>query len=327
MKKIIIFIITLSLLFSIQLKVSANTSSTYVIPGGESIGLKIDTGIEVVGKYTVETNDGKKNPWLNSQIEVGDYIVKINNISVKDNNDLIKVLKDVNTDVVNLELKRNNNTINTSIKVVKTKLNEPSIGLYIKDKMLGIGTLSFVYNNKFASLGHGIYENNNLIEVNDGKLTWSKVMGIKKATLNQAGEKRASLLTNDIGKITKVKDTGVYGVINYDIRKEKIKVAEINEVKCGPAKIYTVINGEKVSSYDIEIIDTKEQTTIGTKGLKIRITDIDLINETGGIVQGMSGSPIIQNGMLAGAVSHVTMENPTIGYAMYAKWMVEDLNN
>jgi stage IV sporulation protein B len=327
MKKIFIAIITLLFLLSFRINTFASTKEKYVIPGGESIGLKIETGIEVIGKYTVETNDGKKNPWANSQIDVGDYILKVNNVSVKNNQELIKVLKNVSTEVVNLELKHNNKTINTSINVVKTKLNEPSIGLYIKDKMLGIGTLSFIYEDKFASLGHGVYENNELIEQNDGKLTLSKVMGIKKATLNQAGEKRAAMLNNEIGTIKSIKETGVYGTINYNIRKEKIKVANIDEVKLGPAKIYTVIDGETVKAYDIEIINTLEQDSISTKGIKIRIIDPTLINITGGIVQGMSGSPIIQNGMLVGAISHVTIENPTIGYGMYAKWMLEDLCN
>ena len=193
--------------------------------------------------------------------------------------------------------------------------------------MLGIGTLSFVYDNKFASLGHGIYENNELININNGDLTYSNVVSIKKATLNQSGEKRATLASNKIGEIKTIKDSGVYGVISQKINKNKVKIADIEDVKCDDAVIYTVINGNKVETFDIEIIETKYQNSINSKGIKIKVTDSSLLNETGGIIQGMSGSPIIQNGELVGVVSHVTLDNPMIGYAVYAKWMYEDLIN
>ena len=226
-----------------------------------------------------------------------------------------------------MTIKRNNKLIKTNIDIVKTVAKEPSIGLYVKDKMLGIGTLSFVYDNKFASLGHGIYENNELININNGDLTYSNVVSIKKATLNQSGEKRATLASTKIGEIKTIKDSGVYGVISQKINKNKVKIADIEDVKCDDAVIYTVINGNKVETFDIEIIETKYQNSINSKGIKIKVTDSALLNETGGIIQGMSGSPIIQNGELVGVVSHVTLDNPMIGYAVYAKWMYEDLIN
>ena len=324
MKKIIFFIIFLSFCLTLTLNVHAN-NDIYVIPGGESIGLKIETGIEVVGKYSVQTNSGKKNPWSNSKIDVGDYIIKINDVKVSNNEMLIKTLKEIKTSTCTLQIKRDNKYFDTTIEVVKTITNEPSIGLYIKDKMLGIGTLSFVYNNKFASLGHGIYENNELINLYNGELTYSNVLSIQKATLNKAGEKRATLNSDTIGSINKIKDTGVYGTFNKTISKDKVKLADIDEVKCDDAEIYTVINGNNVEKFTVEIIETKTQSSIQSKGIKVKITDSNLINKTGGIVQGMSGSPIIQNGKLVGIISHVTLDNPTIGYAVYAKWMYDEL--
>lgn len=324
MKKIIFFIIFLSFCLTLSLNIKAN-NDIYVIPGGESIGLKIETGIEVVGKYSVQTNNGKKNPWANSQIDVGDYIVKINNVNISNNEELIKILKEIKSSTCTLQIKRDNKYYETNIDVVKTVSNEPSIGLYIKDKMLGIGTLSFVYNNKFASLGHGIYENNELINLNNGDLTYSNVLSIQKATFNKAGEKRATLSSDTIGKINKIKDTGVYGNFSKSISKDKIKLANINEVKCDKADIYTVLNGNNVERFAVEIIETKNQDSIQSKGIKVKVTDSKLISETGGIVQGMSGSPIIQNGKLVGVISHVTLDNPTIGYAVYAKWMYDEL--
>ena len=326
MKKIIFFIIFLCFSLTISINIKAN-NDIYVIPGGESIGLKIETGVEIVGKYSVSTNNGKKNPWQKSNIEIGDYIEKVNDYNVENNESLLKILKQIDENSCILTIKRNNKLIKTNIDIVKTNTNEPSIGLYVKDKMLGIGTLSFVYDNKFASLGHGIYENNELININNGDLTYSNVVSIKKATLNQSGEKRATLASNKIGEIKTIKDSGVYGVISQKINKNKVKIADIEDVKCDDAVIYTVINGNKVETFDIEIIETKYQNSINSKGIKIKVTDSSLLNETGGIIQGMSGSPIIQNGELVGVVSHVTLDNPMIGYAVYAKWMYEDLIN
>lgn len=326
MKKIIFFIIFLCFCLTISINIKAN-NDIYVMPGGESIGLKIETGVEIVGKYTVSTNDGKKNPWQKSNIEIGDYIEKVNDYNVENNESLLKILKQLDESSCVLTIKRNNKLIKTNIDIVKTVAKEPSIGLYVKDKMLGIGTLSFVYDNKFASLGHGIYENNELININNGDLTYSNVVSIKKATLNQSGEKRATLASTKIGEIKTIKDSGVYGVISQKINKNKVKIADIEDVKCDDAVIYTVINGNKVETFDIEIIETKYQNSINSKGIKIKVTDSALLNETGGIIQGMSGSPIIQNGELVGVVSHVTLDNPMIGYAVYAKWMYEDLIN
>ena len=326
MKKIIFFIIFLCFCLTISINIKAN-NDIYVMPGGESIGLKIETGVEIVGKYTVSTNDGKKNPWQKSNIEIGDYIEKVNDYNVENNESLLKILKQIDESSCILTIKRNNKLIKTNIDIVKTVAKEPSIGLYVKDKMLGIGTLSFVYDNKFASLGHGIYENNELININNGDLTYSNVVSIKKATLNQSGEKRATLASTKIGEIKTIKESGVYGVISQKINKNKVKIADIEDVKCDDAVIYTVINGNKVETFDIEIIETKYQNSINSKGIKIKVTDSALLNETGGIIQGMSGSPIIQNGELVGVVSHVTLDNPMIGYAVYAKWMYEDLIN
>lgn len=324
MKKIIIFLFLSIFILLNPLYIQAN-DTIYVIPGGESIGLKIETGVEVVGKYSVQTNEGKINPWSNSKIEIGDYILEINNIKISNNDDLIKNLKLINDQECTLKIQRNDELLNTSILVVKTTQNEPSIGLYVKDKMLGIGTLSFVYNNQFASLGHGIYENNELIDIKKGDLTFSNVLSIKKATLAQAGEKRAALTSELIGQIKAIKNSGVYGTFDKTLNKSKVKLAKVNDVKTGEASIYTVLNGTKVEQFDVEIIEIKPQSHVDSKGIKIKVTDSTLISSTGGIVQGMSGSPIIQNGSLIGVVSHVTLENPTIGYAVYAEWMYNDL--
>lgn len=325
MKKIFLSLLVIMIIISSKVSLFAKENYYYVTPGGESIGLKIETGIEIVGKYSVQTVEGKNNPWKNSELIVGDYITAVNNVKVNNNTELTTYLNNNNFEYVTLTISRNNQSFTTSIDVVETLNNEKSIGLYVKDKMLGIGTLSFVYEDKFASLGHGIYDDKKLISSTNGELTWSVVQGVKKATTQVAGEKRATLSKTEIGKIKAIKDSGVYGNFNEKLNKKKIPVAGIEEVKCSTAKIYTVINDNTVESFDVEIINLKSQTIPESKGIKIKIIDEDLINETGGIVQGMSGSPIIQDNKLIGVVSHVTVENPTIGYGIYAKWMLDEM--
>lgn len=303
-------------------------SDTYVIPGGDAIGLKLDTGIYVAGKYQVTCKNSKLSPWKNSDIEEGDRILTCNGITVLKTSDLNRLIQNTNNKSVTLEISRNNETFNTSIDVVETINGEQTIGLYVKDRLIGIGTLTFIdpKTNSFASLGHGISDKSLNFGSVSGELVNSSIEGIKKGTPGNSGEKRASLISNQLGIITLNSITGVYGKINTIENKKTIRVAEQNEVKKGKAKILTVIEGSTVESFDIEIISITLQESKGVKGIKIRVTDEDLIDVAGGIVQGMSGSPIIQNNMLVGAVSHVSLEDPTIGYGMHIEWMLEECN-
>ena len=329
-KKICFSFLLLFLIITISnTKIYANQVHRFVIPGGETIGLKIDTGVHIIGKYEVMTSAGKVKPWENSDILENDIIISINNIKINNNQELLKVLKRIELEEVELELLRNKQIIKTKIKVVKTKDSEKSLGLYIKDKIAGIGTLTFIdpINNRFAALGHGIYEDNNLVKSSNGELVDSKIQSIKKAIPGSSGEKRASLLNNKIGMIKLCSDTGIYGKMNSikTYKKDKIETARQDETKLGIAYFYTVINDQNIEKYKIEIIEVHRQTDSEPKGIKFRVTDSVLIKNTGGIVQGMSGSPIIQDGKLIGAVSHVNVDNPLIGYGIHIDWMIRDL--
>lgn len=326
MKKIIqIFTFLIICSAFINLKVKASTND-FVYLSGDSIGIKMDTGVYVAGKYQVQTNNGKISPWKDSNIEVGDKIVKIDNITVESNNDILNYLSKCKNESVNLTICRNKSIYNTEINVLKNLSNEYTIGLYIRDKILGIGTMTFITNDKyFASLGHGIYDNNVLLNTLSGSIYYSSVSSIKKAEPGVAGEKRASIDNISIGKILSNDVTGLYGKINSINNKNKIGIGCQNDVKIGPAKIYTSIEKNDIREYDIEICECVIQKKSSIKGLKIKIVDEDLINQTGGIVQGMSGSPIVQNGKIIGAVSHVTLENPIYGYGMHVEWMLEEV--
>lgn len=333
MKKYGKIVVTLVFLFisicSLRL-ISYASSNNSVYVGGENIGIKINTGVVIIGKYEVDTADGKISPWENSNIEIGDEIISINGLKITDNKSLINVLKNIETSTTKLEILRNKTKFITNIDIVMTKNNQKSLGLYIKDKLLGVGTITFINseNGNFAALGHGIYYDNNLFARPNGVILDSNVDSIKKGIPGDAGEIRSSINSQVIGYIGKNTISGLYGKsIKEQFKNKKLmEIAEINDIKIGKATILTTLDDNVVREYDIEIIELDKQTSENIKGIKIKITDERLINKTGGIVQGMSGSPIIQDGKLVGAVSHVVVDNPIIGYGMYAKWMYNNTN-
>lgn len=327
-KKYLILIIFSTFLFSYKfIPIFANEN--YVYLGGDSIGVKFDTGVIITGQFEVMTKNGKTKPWKNSNLIAGDQILKFNGKIVDNNQTLLKYLCITNLTEVDLLIKRNNQKINTTIKVVETINDEKSLGLYVKDQMIGIGTITYIdpETNYFASLGHGVYTDNISLGNIDGNLVYSQVEGIKKGTTGIPGEKRAVLDTNVIGTIKFNDQSGVYGIINstYQIHN-KVKIGSQKEIEKGKAKIYTVINANEIKAYDVVITDYNYQTTKETKGLKIKVIDQNLIKETGGIIQGMSGSPIVQNGKIIGAVSHVSVNNPLIGYGVHIIWMENEIN-
>ena len=330
-KKIFYSFYILIIIFTISIaNINANQIHYHVIPGGESLGLKLNTGVYIVGKYEVLTNLGKVSPWKESNIKENDLLIAIDNKKVSNNIELLNILKNLNNET-ELILKRDQQIIKTKIKIVDTKNNEKSLGLYIKDKIIGIGTLTFIdpKTNKFASLGHGIYENNELIENKNGFVVDSKINSIKKAIPGLSGEKRASILKEDLGVISLCSKTGIYGKFNQidKFKKDLIQTSRQDEIKKGTAYFYTVISDKKVEKFKIEITDITMQSESSPKGIKFKVVDSNLIKETGGVVQGMSGSPIIQDGKLIGAVSHVNVENPLIGYGIHIEWMIKDLES
>lgn len=323
--------ISLGLLLVIVLGFNTNfvkASTIEVIPGGESIGIKLNTGVYVAGKYQVETPNGKKLPWRKSDIEIGDKLLKIDGIDIENNQQLTKCLNASIDNEVILTILRGSIEFDTNIEIIENMQQEKSIGLYIKDKIVGVGTLTFINpeTKSFASLGHGIVDQKVLIGSISGDLLVSNIDDIKKAIPGVPGEKKAVISNNVIGKLTKNNATGLYGNINSRtfLNKKKIKVANQDEVKLGKATILTVLEDDQVKEYSIEIVEINKQNTRNIKGLKIKITDPVIIEKCGGIVQGMSGSPIIQNGKLVGAVSHVIVDEPLIGYGIHIEWMVND---
>ncbi|MFS0672764.1 SpoIVB peptidase [Ornithinibacillus sp. 179-J 7C1 HS] len=309
-----------------------------VIPGGQSIGVQLQTlGVLVVGHHLVNSDNGTLSPGEEAEIKVGDVIMEINGHKIEEMKDVKPIVEEAgkNSEALNVKVKRGNETFNTELKpVLDKKENEFRIGLYIRDSAAGIGTMTFFEpkSKKYGALGHVIsdMDTKKPIEIHDGTIVRSTVTSIQKGNNGTPGEKQAkfSIRENKIGSITKNSPFGIFGKLNESIENGKydqpMPIALSHEVKEGPAKILTVIDGEKVEEFDVEIVSSVPQKTPATKGMVIQITDKKLLEATGGIVQGMSGSPIIQNGKVIGAVTHVFVNDPTSGYGVHIEWMLQD---
>ena len=316
MKKSLLFLILLILPINIF------AYSDKIIPGGNTLGIEVkNDGVIVIGFYKV---NGKFNK---NDFKVGDVIVKVSGIDVASSDDLVRLIeKNINDDKVNITIKRNDKFIDKTI--ILDKINGVyKTGLYVKDGVIGIGTLSYIDPETliYGALGHEIIESttNRLIEVKTGNIFKTKITSIDRSVSGVAGTKNAKFYTNiKYGDITKNTNKGIYGFYSKDISNlESLTVGKYEDIKLGSAYIRTVINNEEVKDYAIEI-DRVNNNDV--KNIHFKIVDDELISKTGGIVQGMSGSPIIQNNMIIGAVTHVIVDKPSTGYGILITRMLEE---
>ncbi|WP_062048229.1 SpoIVB peptidase [Bacillus sp. JCM 19034] len=310
-----------------------------VIPGGQSIGVKLNTeGVLVVGHHLVETDDESISPGEEAGIQVGDMITHIDGEEIQHMSQVGEYVQSAGDEerTLDIRLKRDQKIYEKTLTPVKAK-GEHSyrMGLYIRDSAAGVGTMTFYDPDtmKYGALGHVIsdVDTKKPIVVHDGQIVRSSVTSIEKGSNGDPGEKLASLTKQreKLGSIEKNSSFGIFGTLDkvnlknklYD---EKMPVSLSTHVKEGPAKILTVVEGEEVQEFDIEIISSVPQQQPATKGMVIKVTDPKLLEATGGIVQGMSGSPIIQDGKLVGAVTHVFVNDPTSGYGCHIEWMLEE---
>lgn len=309
-----------------------------VIPGGQTIGVKVKSaGILVVGHHQVTSEERKISPGEIAGIQVGDLITHMNGVELKDIKDVSDIATRSGTQKhpVKVTYKRGGQTYTTSITPVYDKSDHVwRLGLYIRDSAAGVGTLTFYAPDQgvYGALGHVITDMNTQtpIVVGSGQILQSSVTSISKSESGEPGEKRAHFIKEGktLGNIERNTPFGIFGKMDqnpdYSVYKDGIPVAFADEVKEGPAEILTVVEGQRVERFKIEIVHVSKQNSPETKGLVIRIIDPRLVEKTGGIVQGMSGSPIIQNGKLIGAVTHVFVNDPRSGYGCFIEWMLQD---
>ena len=306
--------------------------NTKVIPVGKAIGMKLYTdGVLVVGMSEI---NGKK-PYENTGIQEGDRIVEINNEKIDSTDELIETVNKSNGKQIAVKYKRNEDIITTSIEPAKTDDDQYKLGLWVRDAAAGVGTMTFYEpsSGMFAALGHGItdIDTSDLIQIANGELVTTNILSIVKGEKGAPGEIRGTIENGvSFGNIYKNTKYGVYGNVLNKSRlelnsAEEIEVALRNEIKTGKAQILCELQDGKIERYEIEIQKLFINNNEDNKSMVIKVTDKRLIEKTGGIIQGMSGAPIIQNGKFVGAVTHVLVNDPTIGYGVFADIMIKQL--
>ncbi len=315
-----------TLLFILFLPVGVAAYSENVIPGGENIGLTINTdGLVVVGFYKVDGEFIGKDT-----LKIGDYILEIEGVSVESIKDMSYLIEDrVKEGKVDIKIKRNKKELNTELTLIKED-NVYKTGLYVKEKVIGIGTLTYIdpVTKIYGSLGHEIImsETEKSIEIKNGNIFESFVNSIDRSTRGSVGSKNASIYYDkSLGNIIKNTSVGLFGIYSSKLpNKDLMKVVDFDEIALGQAYIYTNINGNTIKAYEINITNIDKSKIKTSKSLSFKIVDEELINSTGGVVQGMSGSPIIQNNKIVGAVTHVVVSSPIEGYGIFIRTMLEE---
>ncbi|NLW22445.1 MAG: SpoIVB peptidase [Tissierellia bacterium] len=309
-----------------------------LVPGGNALGVRLNTkGVLVVAVTDVLGPDGKRyNPAKDAGIKAGDIILEINNIKVVDAEHVVKLLNQLKEDKIKILIERNKIQFEIEVTPVKSiQDNCYRLGIWVRDKTAGIGTLTFYDNNSkiFGALGHGItdVDTGNLLNVEHGKIMNAKIVNIEQGKRGSPGEIRGIFYETEsvLGEITKNSPYGIFGSVTDEfIKSNKGKAIPIGfkeEVKEGKAYILTTVD-DKVEKFEIEILKAQPQQYPDQKSMTVKVTDKKLLEKTGGIVQGMSGSPIIQDGKLIGAITHVFVNDPTKGYGIYIEWMLEQIN-
>lgn len=307
-----------------------NSKRQYVIPGGDVFGIKLYTdGVIIVGADSIETDDGKKNPAEDAGLKIGDIIKSVNGNSVSRTSEISQYIRENNDGNISMKVQRGNETLNISFTCVKEKdTGKYRAGLWVRDSTAGLGTVTFYNpdNNSFGGLGHAIcdVDTEEIMPIAHGEMAEAYVNGMYKSSSGNVGELCGVFTGEKCGDLCVNNDTGVYGYTDkFDCGQNKIPVAIRQEVHTGAVQIICTVDKSGPKTYDAKIVKIYQNSDSVNKDMIIEVTDNELLSKTGGILQGMSGTPIIQDGMLIGAVTHVFVNNPKQGYAIFAEKMLE----
>ncbi len=320
-----------TLLFLLTLFIIPQSLLAYsdkIIAGGETVGIKLNTdGILIVGSYEIKGH----NSLIEAGLKTGDIISQINNKDVYTVEEMANIITNCNCNSIKVSFIRDDKLKNTTLDLYEDN-GILKTGLYVKDSISGVGTLTFIDPNTklFGVLGHEITDVNTgeIIDIKDGTIFDSKITGIVRSDKGKPGEKNAILYSDKVtGEVFENTNKGIFGEYTSEINNSKTyDVATIDDVKIGDAKILTVLNGTDVEEFSIKITNVAE-TKDKLKNIQFEITDEKLLKKTNGIVQGMSGSPIIQDNFIVGAVTHVVVEDPHRGYGILITNMLEEAEN
>lgn len=318
-------------------EVSAGTGSeNLLIPGGMPIGIYMETdGVMVLGTDEIKSSDGSSTSPAKHLVKDGDYIVGIDEEEVENKQELIEVMQNMSKKTVILHLRRKMEYIDVKIHPAKDEEGKYKLGIWVRDNVQGLGTITFLNaNSEFGALGHGIHDvdTSELLEISEGTLYETSIQNIKKGQNGSPGGMEGIIVYNHynvLGSITSNTETGIYGKIDrvdkVFKKQEAYPAGSKEEIKTGKAYIRCAVSGE-VKDYEIQITKIDLHPGEVNKGIEIRVTDEELLRITGGIVQGMSGSPILQDGKIVGAVTHVFVQDSTKGYGIFIENMLENLD-
>ena len=309
-----------------------------LLPGGQSIGVTLHTkGALVVGNmdYMSQETGQQINPAADAGLQAGDVIEKYNDITIDNAAHLTKLVNESENEQDKLLVKRGAKQIELTIKPVKDAADgNLKLGVWVRDSTVGVGTLTFVdvTSGGFAGLGHAItdVDTGELLTVKDGTIVKSEIVEVVKGEAGEPGELKGQFsgANQKIGTIEKNTEYGIYGNANSSVKNglyDVLLAADRSEVKEGAASILCTLDGQGVQEYSCKIVKVNKQNQPSQKSLIIEVDDEELLKKTGGIVQGMSGSPILQNGKIVGAVTHVFVDDPTRGYGLYVDWMLAEM--
>lgn len=307
-----------------------------LIPGGHSVGVRMDVkGVLVVGLEEIETPSGEIiNPGLKAGLQIGDSILEIDGLKVDSATEVRETINKLKKDV-KLKVKRKDEVLTIKLSpVLSVEDNLYKIGVWVKDKTAGIGTLTFYdpADQAFGALGHAITdpETGALLPIRQGQLLNAKVESVKQGRAGVPGEIKGIFYEADVplGELSKNTDYGIFGTtyqgLSNPFYSQPLAIGYQNEVKRGKAYILTTLEGDNIQRYEVTIEKVNKQSKADTKSMVIKVTDEELLKKTGGIIQGMSGSPIIQNDKIIGAVTHVFVNDPQKGYGIFIEWMLQN---
>lgn len=306
----------------------ASGNRRYVTLSGEVFGIKIySSGVLVISTEDIETEKGKENPGRKAGIKSGDIIKEIEGRKVNSNREVSEICKRSKGKEIKITVERNGKLLTLPLKTVKEKTSgDFKAGLWVRDSTAGIGTMTF-YDREtgiFASLGHAICDVDTgiTLPLSEGVAVGARILGCSRGTKTEAGELSGAFTGSEVGKLYMNTERGVYGKLDsYNVNGEILPVATSGEVKTGKAQILCTVDENGKQYYDVEITKIIDKES-GQKNMTVKITDERLLEITGGIVQGMSGTPLVQNGMFVGAITHVFVGTPREGYAIFAENML-----
>lgn len=295
-----------------------------LVPLGVIAGIKMETdGLITAGLTQIETEQGKMSPAKDAGIKEGDILISADGVRI-DSIEKLKTAVDGSDGTLNMELLRDGKRVNVKVNVFAESGGDKKIGVLVKDSVLGIGTVTYYdpQTGCYGGLGHGVNDNSgNLIPLKCGELTGVRLNGIECGEKGSAGELKGDFTDETLGTMKLNTKGGVFGELSAEPAGKSIPVCGMGELKLGAAQIYSSVSGS-VKAYDIRIRAIYHGDVLSGRDMLIEVTDPELIALTGGIVRGMSGSPIIQDGKLAGAVTHVLVNDPHKGYAISTEHML-----